>query len=234
VAKSIVIGSCSGSPVIAPAGLNRCYLAASGLDADDVAPHHDLRSQRARRAGISLHHGLGRAVPVLGRERGGQHIVHLDQRAQLLRLSGGEHPAGHAVAVLKLDALLERLDVLGRREQEEVAHLVKADLPAGPAPEVGERPQAALRDLDVELVGELRPHAAGRLRRRAGRQRLTLHQQRWHACLGQVKQDAGAHHAPADHQCRRSMGECRCRRHRGADATRAVRRGPSDRRAWWR
>ena len=53
---------------------------------------------------------------------------------------------------------------------------------------------------DVELVGELRPHAARRLPGGAGgRARRARPAPRPHAGLGEVEGDARAHHAAADH-----------------------------------
>jgi hypothetical protein len=115
-------------------------------------------------------------VAVGGRVRRGQQPVGRDQRREPLRLPHLDHPARHAELVLHGDALLEESDVLGPVEQEEVADLVEVDLLPELLPEGLERPQAAQAELDVHHVGELRPHATGRLARRPGTELVLLDQ----------------------------------------------------------
>ena len=76
----------------------------------------------------------------------------------------------------------ERLDELGRVEQEEVADLAEGevgderDVLADQRVPVLELLEAAQRELDVELVGELQARTARRARGRAARERLALQQ----------------------------------------------------------
>ena len=150
-------------------------------------------------ARIALHDGLRRRVPVERAERAREHVVEADERVQDTDLAGSQHPARHSETVLERHALLERLDVLGPGQREQVADPVEVDLPAGPLAEPRERVEAAYGDADVQLVGELRPHAAGRSRGGAGCQRRPLEQQHVaHARLGEVERDAGTDHPAAD------------------------------------
>ena len=103
-----------------------------------------------------------------------------------------DHPARDAELVLQRDALLEQLDVLRAVEQEQVADLVQVDLLAELLAERLEGPQAAQAELDVDRVGELRAHPAGRLAGRPGPELVLLDEHhvaarrrraRWYAAL---------------------------------------------------
>ena len=88
------------------------------------------------------------------------------------RSRGPRPPRAGATApqrVLEGERGAEPLDVALVVEQKEVAVLVELD--AVHRLELVERAQ---RDADVQLVGELRPEAAGRLARRAGREHVPL------------------------------------------------------------
>ena len=137
----------------------------------------------------------------MGQNAARQHAARVDRRAQppaprpavSIRL-GTPRPFCSATPASNV------AHVVLAREQEQVAHLLQVDLPAGAAAEVLERRQAALGQPHVQLVRELRAHAAGGLAGRAAAQLAALDQHRvGHAGLGQVEQDARAHHAAADH-----------------------------------
>ena len=183
-------------------------LAVLDLDPLDRASGHERRSVTACRARVALHGRLGGCMPVEPTERTRQHVVEADQRIQLADLVGRQEPARHSEPVLQLDALLEGRDVLGRRQREQVADLVQIDLPAGTLAEVHERIDAAHRDADVELVGELRSHPARRPRRRAGRECVALEKQHVaHARLREVEGDARPHHTASDDHDLRPLGQ---------------------------
>ena len=90
-------------------------------------------------------------------------------------------------------------------EEEEVAGLVVADLPADALLErceLGDRPE---RDPHVELVRELGANAAGRLARGARGERVSLEQDDvGDAELGEVPDRARPDGASADHDTRRT------------------------------
>ena len=96
------------------------------------------------------------------------------------------------------DARLERGDVLGSVEQEQVADLVEIDLGAGPLGEALEGLDAAQADRDVERVGELRAHASCRAARRAARELVALDEADVDSGLGQVERDARPDDPAAD------------------------------------
>src|SRR4029450_8119898 len=103
---------------------------------------------------------------------------------------------------------LEGGHVPARAEQEQVADPAEVDLVSGAGAEGGERLKAAGAELDVGGVGELRPPPASGLAGRAGGQLVALHQDHLgDTGLGQVEGDAGAHHAPADHDHAGPPGE---------------------------
>jgi hypothetical protein len=134
-------------------------------------------------------------------ERGGQHAVGPRQRRELPRLRHAHHPARHAQLVLHRHAPLEVGHVLLGREQEQVAHALQVDLPAGPLAEARPGVERAHRDPHVQLVGEHRAHAARTLRGGARAELAALQQQHVvHTRLCQVERDAQADHATAhDH-----------------------------------
>ncbi len=131
-----------------------------------------------------------------------------------LASSAREHAAGHAHGVLQGHGLLVDAHLLRVGEQEEVAGLVQVDHLSGPVREVLERVEAAHAEGDVDGVGELRAHAAGRLHGGPAAQRPSLEEQDvGDAGLGEVEGDAGPHDAAADdddpgrlRQLRRSVG----------------------------
>ena len=89
----------------------------------------------------------------------------------------------------------EALDVCLVVEQEQVA--VLSELDAVHPLELVER---AERDADVQLVGELRPEAAGRLARGAGREHVSLDQHDvFDPELAEVPGDTRPHGASTNH-----------------------------------
>jgi hypothetical protein len=84
-------------------------------------------------------------------------------------------------------------------QHEQVPDRPQPDVDAHLVAEPAERRQAARAELDVRAVRELRPHAAQRLARRAGRQVVALQQHdAGHPGPRQVVRRAGAHD-PAAH-----------------------------------
>jgi hypothetical protein len=121
--------------------------------------------------------------------------------------AGSSHAAGHAESVLEPHPGLERLDLLRCRQQEEVADAVQPDVLARLLAEAGERLQAARAQLDVELVGELRAHAARGPRGGPGGEFVALDQHHVrHSGARQVVRDARAHHPAADDDDPRTSG----------------------------
>ena len=104
--------------------------AVDALDRVDLVAGQELRAELTGREGVAHDDGLRRRVTVLGRVAGGQHVVDLQQRAQLLGLGRRDHPRGDAELVLQRDVAREGLDLGLAREQEQVADLVQVDLPA--------------------------------------------------------------------------------------------------------
>ena len=105
-------------------------------------------------------------------------------------------PSSFCSATLRLNASTSRLG----GEHEEVADLLVVDLPARPLLEALVGLQAALGDLDVQRVGELRAQTARGLRRRAAGQLVALEQDDLRSGLGEVERGADAHDASAhDH-----------------------------------
>ena len=113
----------------------------------------------------------------------------------------------HAVVVLQLDISLEDRDVRLPAQDEQVAHLLEVDLPAGSARELPERAKAPLGDLDVQRIGELRAHPARGSAGRSAPELLPLEQHDINAGLGQVKGDARSNHAAADDHDGRGGGK---------------------------
>ncbi len=195
------------SVAIVPAGGAHAGDAPAGvLDADRRAALQHACAAGDRRRRVALHDGLGAHVPVARAERRGEDALELELGHDLERLGGRELARGHALGVLHLERRAEELDLLGRVEQEEVAVLMERDLgherhvladQLVPALELVE---AAQREADVELVGELQPRAAGRARGGAARERLALEQHDvGDAARGEMERGAGTHGAAADH-----------------------------------
>ena len=124
---------------------------------------------------------------------------------------GVSDPGIQAVLVLQRDAPLERLDVRLAGEHEQVSDLFEVDLPARTAGEVAKCRQAALGDLDVQHIGELRADAAGRAAGRPAAELSTFDQHDLHAGLGEMKRGARADHPAADDDDRGGVGERRGR-----------------------
>ena len=81
---------------------------------------------------VALDDGLRARVPVERAEGRREHALEPRDRAQAPHLLEVDEAARHAELVLQRDALLERRDVLGAVEEEEVADLVEVDLGARP------------------------------------------------------------------------------------------------------
>ena len=75
---------------------------------------------------------------------------------------------------------------------------MQVDLLARPLAEAGEGLEPARAERDVERVGELGAHAAGRLGRRAARQGRPFEEHHLDAGLREVERGARAHHAATD------------------------------------
>jgi hypothetical protein len=146
----------------------------------------------ARTERVALNHTLGRRVTVARRERRREHVVSLEQWAELPSLVRGQHPRVQAGLVLQRHAGLERGDVVGTVEDEQIPDLLEVDLPTGTAGEVAKGGHAALRDLDVEHIRELGAHATRGPERRSAPELPTLDQDDLDAGLGEVKGRARA------------------------------------------
>ena len=163
----------------------------------------------ARGEGVPLDDPFGGGVAVAGRERRREHVVTVEQRAQLTRLRDRQDPGVEAALVLERHALLELRDVGLAREDEQVPDLLELDLPTRAPAEVAKCGEAALGDLDVEHVRELRSDTAGGLGRRAAAELGALDQHDVDAGLGEVKGGARADHPAADDDHGRGLGEGR-------------------------
>jgi hypothetical protein len=119
-------------------------------------------------------------------ERGegrGEHSVEPCDRTELRCLVERDEAARHAAFVLQCDALLERRDVVGVVEKEEVPDLLEVDLCAGPLAEAHEGLDAAQPDRDVHRIRELGAEASGRPARRAPGELSALEEAHADSCL---------------------------------------------------
>ena len=181
-------------------------------DAGDRAASDQAGAGAPRRPGVAEHDRLRGAVPVLGRPGGGQQPLGVDQRREPLGLGDVDHPAGHAQLVLDRHVPLERLDLVGLVEQEQVADLAQVDVLAELTLEGLERPQAPQPELDVDRVGELRAHSPGRPAGGAGPELVPLEQQHVRnpgpgQVVGRAQTDHAATHDD-DGRARRELSNC--------------------------
>ena len=148
---------------------------ASNLSPDEVDPverasGRDRRTVAPGTGGVSLDDCLRARVSVERGEGCRQYSLEPRDRAQALHLLEVHESTRYAVLVLQRDALLERRDVLGAVEKEEVADLLQVDLRARPLREVRVRLDAAEPERDVQRVRELGSHSSGRAAGGAGRE----------------------------------------------------------------
>ena len=141
------------------------------------APCTMLAATRGRRARVALHGRLRRGVAVDGAERGGKETVRPNPGDDLRRLVRRQQRGRNAEPLLELDRMLERRQVPGVAEQEQVPPLLEVDLSPGRIGEALVPADALEPDPDVQLIGELGPNSARRLARRAGTQGLPLDQE---------------------------------------------------------
>ncbi len=185
--------------------------ALSGLDRGDAAAFHrdprhrtaldDGGSERGRRRRIALDRGLRCRVAVDRTERGSHNVVDVQLRDDLLRLRRGQETGGHAELLLDRERALERGDLVGRGQEEEIAPLPVGDLTARLLGEALEPPDALERDRHVQLVRELSPNPSGRTAGRPGCECLTLDEHCGSATRArEMVESARAHDAAAhDH-----------------------------------
>ncbi len=141
----------------------------------------------------------GPGVAVGGGVGGGEEAVGADVGAEGPGLFGTDHAAGDAELVLAAHAVLELRHLPRVGQQEEIADGVEADAGAGAARELREGAQTPLPQLDVERIGELRPHPADRLARTAAAECAALDDDDvTYAGLGEMEGDARPHHPAAD------------------------------------
>ncbi len=201
------------------------------VDPGDRALRGDAHAHRPCGRRIAEHDRIRSGVPVAHADRRRQHIVDVGQRRQPPGLGGRQHAAGHTHRVLQVGVLLEHGDIGGIGEQEEVAHLLQADVGArtiGEALEGIHRPQ---RQSDVDLIGELQSHSPGRLRRRPARQLIRLEQQHiGDTGLGEVEGRARAHHPAADDHHLGTIRKRSIRRHTVSECDRSARSDTTRRR----
>ena len=155
----------------------------------DLAALADVETAR-----VPLHDVLGGDVAVELAERRREQALGVELGDDRERLVDRQLARRDAQRVLERERGAEPLDVALVVEEKEVAVLVKLD--AVHRLELVERPQ---RDPDVQLVGELRPEAAGRLARRPGSEHVPLDE---HDVVdtepAEVPGDARPHGASAD------------------------------------
>ena len=178
------------------------------------------RAVAPRSGRIPLRYGLGARVAVeraVGRR---QHAIEAGDRAQLADLAWLDEAARDAELVLERDARLERRDVVGAIEEEEVPDLVEVDLGARPLGEPRERLDAPQPDRDVERIRELGAKAPGGAARGSARELIALEQADIRACLREVERDARPDDASTDDD---HVGGCGQRAHR---RTRFLRKKP--------
>ena len=180
-------------------GADAANLAAVDVDSVDRAPGHDRRTVAPSTGRVSLDDGLRARMPVERGEGCRQHALEPRDRAEAPHLFEIHESTRHAVLVLQRDAPLERRDVLGAVEEEEVADLLQVDLCTRPLREVLVRLDAAEPERDVQRIRELGSNTAGRPAGGAGRELRPLEQADVHAGLGQVERDARADHSAAHH-----------------------------------
>ena len=172
---------------------------AAGVDRGDRTVAHQARARTSSGAGVPTDDALGGAMAVGRRVRSREQTLGADQRRKCLGLGDLDHAAGNADLVLQGDVLLERLDMLGLLQEEQVAHLVQVDLLVERVLERLERPQAAQPELDVHRIGELRANATSSLAGGAGSELALLQQDDvGDSGASEVIGGAEAHDAAAD------------------------------------
>ena len=207
------------SVAIAPLSVTTCGDGSpAGLDRGDRAAADQTRARPPRGSGVAVDDALGGAVPVRRRVRGREESLGADQGRERLGLRDVDEPAGDAQLVLQGDVLLERLDVLGLLQEEQVADLVQVDLLAERGLERLERAQAARPELDVDRVGELGAHPAGGLAGGTGAELALLDQDDvGDPGAGQVVGGAESHDTAADDHDGGAGRKC-CRWHLSASS----------------
>ncbi len=191
----------------AEARVDGTNLSVGGRDCGDLAAREHPCAVLPGAGRVTLRDRVGARVAGERAERRGEDAVEPRERAQLAHLVEVEKPAWHPELVLRLNARLERRDVLLAVEQEEVADLLEVDLGARPVAEARERLDAAKPDRDVQRIRELRAEASRGTARGAARELVALEQA--HLCpgLGEVEGDARPDDAAADHDDIRTSRE---------------------------
>ncbi len=170
-----------------------------GADGGDRAPGLDADAEPPRRRRVALHHRLRRRVPLARAERGADEVVRGQLRDELAHRRHVHHLARDAEALLDAYRPAEGVEVGGRAEHEQVAHLLEADRYAGELLEAQELRQRAAYEQGVELVGVLQPDSSRGLAGRARAQRVRLQQDDVRAPgRGQMVGDAGSDAAATD------------------------------------
>ncbi len=178
---------------------DRDDLVAPRLDVGDRDVGADRRAVPLRPGRVALDHGLRVGEPV-ARGVGGPGVpVGVDVRVEPAHGVVAEHAALDAALVLHGNGLLEQRDVVGARQEEQVARLLQPDVRARAVREVLVQLQAAVAEVDVRGVGELRAHSPDGLARAAGGELVGLQEQHVHAVLGEVERHRRAQRAATDH-----------------------------------
>src|SRR5262245_16288786 len=142
----------------------------------------------------------GAGEPVAGAPYGGDQIADLERGHQLARVVRRDQAHVAAQPVLEGDSLLEALELLLIRDQEEVADLLVSGVDAEFFLEAFEHPDGLEGEANLGLGRELDANAAGRLARRSRADRLALHDDDIAlAAPRQVVGDAATHDAATDH-----------------------------------
>ena len=137
-------------------------------------------------------------------------VAYLDALAERAGLGRGEQLRGDPQGVLDRDRFLRHGPCRLVGVEEQVADLVQVDLTSGPYAELLESGKAADPERDIDRVGELRAHAAGRLRGRSACERVLLEQQHvGHAGLSEMERRARAHDPAADDDDLGAVGKAR-------------------------
>ena len=180
-------------------GAHRSDISIIDVDPRDRALGGDTDTHGPGGIRVAEHDCVGSGVSVAHADRGCQHIIDVGQSRQSPGLGSRHHPAGHPHRVLQSRVLFEHGNVGGVGEQEQVADLLQADISARSFTETLESVHRPQCEGDVDLVGELQPHSAGRLRGRTARQLIRLEQQHvGQTGFSEMERRAGAHHTPTD------------------------------------